>query len=216
MNYCQFINETIKRMCNSVKPLLPPEYQQVEYLQSSGTQYIEIGSLANHQYFDLDVEVTGYNQNVFFNQYGLNGILGCNAHNASTDVKVWVRNTNAISFSINNVALGSINDMLGNRYKVYFSPTLVTCNGVQINTDTTTAITSTVNCYVFAINNIGTYGQDYPELSKLKLYRLKTGLIDTYPCYRQSDNKPGMYDIVSDTFFTNAGTGEFTVGNDVL
>lgn len=33
-----------------------------------------------------------------------------------------------------------------------------------------------------------------------------------YPCYRKSDNKPGMYDIVSGQFFTNQGTGEFLTG----
>ena len=39
---------------------------------------------------------------------------------------------------------------------------------------------------------------------------------DFVPCYRKSDNEPGMYDLVSRTFFTNAGTGEFTVGPDVI
>lgn len=35
------------------------------------------------------------------------------------------------------------------------------------------------------------------------------------PCYRKSDDEPGMYDTVTNTFFTNQGTGEFTVGQDV-
>ena len=45
MNYCQFRNETIKRMANagSVTPILPPEYQRVEYLQSSSNTYIMTG-----------------------------------------------------------------------------------------------------------------------------------------------------------------------------
>lgn len=33
------------------------------------------------------------------------------------------------------------------------------------------------------------------------------------PCYRKSDNKPGMYDLVTDSFFTNRGTGEFDYGD---
>jgi len=32
------------------------------------------------------------------------------------------------------------------------------------------------------------------------------------PCYRISDNKPGMYDLVNGAFYTNAGTGEFILG----
>ena len=35
------------------------------------------------------------------------------------------------------------------------------------------------------------------------------------PCYRKSDNKPGMYDVVSKTFYTNTGTGEFLTGPNV-
>ena len=40
-------------------------------------------------------------------------------------------------------------------------------------------------------------------------------LRDMMPCYRKSDNVVGMFDLVSQTFFTNAGTGVFTVGEDV-
>lgn len=35
------------------------------------------------------------------------------------------------------------------------------------------------------------------------------------PCYRKADGVIGMYDLVSKTFFTNAGTGSFTKGADV-
>ena len=35
------------------------------------------------------------------------------------------------------------------------------------------------------------------------------------PCYRVSDNKPGLYDLVNDEFLTNSGTGEFTLGPEV-
>ena len=32
------------------------------------------------------------------------------------------------------------------------------------------------------------------------------------PCYRISDNKTGMYDIVNDKFMECKGTGQFTLG----
>lgn len=35
------------------------------------------------------------------------------------------------------------------------------------------------------------------------------------PCYRKSDNEIGLYDLVSQTFYTNQGTGTFTKGADV-
>ena len=37
------------------------------------------------------------------------------------------------------------------------------------------------------------------------------------PCYRKSDNKPGIYDIINNRFYVNsAPSGDFTVGPDVI
>lgn len=35
------------------------------------------------------------------------------------------------------------------------------------------------------------------------------------PCYRKSDNVIGMYDLITKTFYENAGTGTFIKGNDI-
>lgn len=35
------------------------------------------------------------------------------------------------------------------------------------------------------------------------------------PCYRKSDDEIGMYDLITGTFLTNAGTGSFVKGNNV-
>lgn len=52
----------------------------------------------------------------------------------------------------------------------------------------------------------------------LKIYSFKmwqNGVLvrDMKPCYRKSDNVPGMIDVVNKVFYQNAGTGSFTVGN---
>ena len=49
---------------------------------------------------------------------------------------------------------------------------------------------------------------------RIKSFRIKQGgavSANFVPCVRKSDNKPGMYDAISKTFYTNAGTGEFIV-----
>lgn len=53
------------------------------------------------------------------------------------------------------------------------------------------------------------------KVSSIKVLKDDNLLADYVPCYRKSDDKPGMYDLVSDTFYINEGTGEFTVGADV-
>jgi hypothetical protein len=45
-----------------------------------------------------------------------------------------------------------------------------------------------------------------------KIYESGELLHHFVPCYRKSDNKGGLYDLVTATFFTNAGTGEFLYG----
>lgn len=42
-----------------------------------------------------------------------------------------------------------------------------------------------------------------------------TAVFDMVPCYRKSDEEIGMYDLVSKTFYTNAGSGSFTKGENV-
>ena len=58
--------------------------------------------------------------------------------------------------------------------------------------------------------------------SKIRLYDFKVYDNDTLvrnfiPCIRKSDNKPGLYDLANNEFYTNQGTGDtdFTVGPDI-
>lgn len=44
-----------------------------------------------------------------------------------------------------------------------------------------------------------------------KIWKNGTLIQNLIPCVRKSDSKPGMYDTVTKTFYTNAGTGEFIV-----
>ena len=45
------------------------------------------------------------------------------------------------------------------------------------------------------------------------LYSKDECVRNLFPVIRNSDSKPGLYDTVTGTFFTNAGTGEFTYGS---
>lgn len=59
----------------------------------------------------------------------------------------------------------------------------------------------------------------YPALIKLyytKIYDVNDELVrDFVPCFRKSDWEPWMYDLVTDTFFTNAWTGRFLMWRDI-
>ena len=54
---------------------------------------------------------------------------------------------------------------------------------------------------------------DNSKIWYVKLWDDNNVLIHYFiPCCRRSDNKPGMYDLVNDVFYTNAGSGDFTWG----
>ena len=53
------------------------------------------------------------------------------------------------------------------------------------------------------------------RLSKAYYKRDGEYLMNLIPCYRLSDQEPGMYDTVTNNFFINSGTGTFLIGNDV-
>ena len=48
-------------------------------------------------------------------------------------------------------------------------------------------------------------------IGQFRVTNLGNSKLDLIPCIRKFDSKPGMYDTVSKTFYTNAGTGEFIV-----
>lgn len=84
-------------------------------------------------------------------------------------------------------------------------------------TATNTAFTMTSNLLLFAQNYNGSarWG-GARQIHYFKYYdKTDTLICDLVPCYRKSDGVIGMYDIVRNTFLTNAGSGAFTKGADV-
>ena len=77
------------------------------------------------------------------------------------------------------------------------------------------------NVFLFANNSGGTAASASYRVCNLyscKMYKdstLENMVRDFVPCYRKADSVVGLFDLVSNTFFTNAGTGTFTKGADV-
>lgn len=219
MNYCRFRNDVIKRMANAggATPLLPPEYQQVEYLESTGTQYINT-NIQNNVQFDYYVKLcfTGYttandNSNYIFGVWGYDNRRFVAINITSGQLSIGY----STGFSSGgNITLNTIHEISGN---LHSGSQTLHLDGVQKITMTNSGnITPVKNILFLAANSVNSI-VDY---SKAKVYRFTltyngTAILDFIPCYRKSDSKPGMYDLVTDTFFTNAGTGEFSVGNNV-
>ncbi|MBQ8615671.1 MAG: hypothetical protein IJ415_03805, partial [Clostridia bacterium] len=193
---------------------LPSAYTQVEYIQSSDSQYIDTGFVPDN------------NTNVEYDFEFLSGtagsyipILGQRTSSVTQAFALWV-NSSSYVFAVNydSTDTGGLTGtncsgrhLYSNLYNnFYIDGTLVT---------TITAETFT-GAHSMIVN--GAYGGSGVETRNLsgKIYSLKIWddgiLVRHYiPCYRNSDNTAGLYDLVNKTFETNDGTGAFIVGSTV-
>jgi hypothetical protein len=191
------------------KTTIPSTYQAVEYIESTGTQYINTGaqvfSGTNHK-IELDFSPTSF--------YDYNSLWGC-----TTDADTWegwIYSTGQLASRYNGNRYGDDNAITVNtRYKYIAQKegaTLSkTLNGTVIGTGTAVDKTTTGSLTLFLS------GSDY---GKYKIYGCRLwgngGIVrDLRPCYRKSDNAIGLYDTISGTFYTNSGTGTFTKGSNV-
>ena len=186
--------------------ILPAEYQQVEYIKSTGTQYIDTGFIPNS---NTTIEMKASNVPTS------TACLYC----ARTDYK---ENTFS-AFLINGSSLRV--DYYDTQYEKLMTVTsdtayiykqdknLIYINEELIKTLTETEFDTMYNMYLLASHRRGT---NLDNIGDVRLYYCKiwddgTLIRDMIPCYRKSDNEIGMYDTVNNKFYTNQGTGEFVI-----
>lgn len=220
MNYCRFRNETIKRMANSggATPILPDEYQQVKWLQSTGTQYINTGITlpSNYERLEIKLQCGSYSSNSrYFGSYSAANKASIIGYSNSGPLDRIYLGRTTVNVTTTQSGIDYTIDVTADNGTI----TGVWC-GANVNATYSGLVgtnqSASMKEYVFAQSEAPS-GISKGN-AKIYYYRLHTsnGLAcDFVPCYRKSDNKPGMYDLVTNTFFTNAGTGEFTVGSNV-
>lgn len=190
---------------------LPDEYQQVEYIESTGTQYIDTGINVNTTTSRYETKINPSSVS------GASGIFGTRNYTSSnlSSMNVFIIGgtfrldwlTGAGNYNVNNISSNT-------DYTISITRGLATINNVDYTSEQTTSVDSSYTFYIGNFNNAGSvYSNGFSgKIYYSKLYNNNILVFDGVPCYRKSDNEIGMYDLVSNTFFTNAGTGTFTTG----
>lgn len=197
---------------------LPTEYQEVEYIESSGTQYIDTGVIPT---VDTGVKVRGHLTSV---QDGDNIILGASDQTAFANGKPYSVDSypDRVYFAFGGFAGDStdtitITQTKNKQYEYtlnYMDSGKASVDTLQITLSTRTSMTSNA-LYLFCLNGNGTVGYyAHFALEYLQITQGDSVIHDYVPCYRKADNVAGLYDLVTGTFFTNAGSGTFAVGNN--
>lgn len=195
-----------------VKPTarLPEEYQEVEYIQSSGTQYIDTGFVpSNNTRVVMDFEFTAAPSSYA----ALCGVRI--APRQGNYVFVW-HTSGYFRSDYNNSESQTWAATAIGRWALDKNKETTTFNGTSLSY-TNSAFSSTYNLYLLARNSKGT--ADCKAAAKLyscQMYDNGTLVRDFVPCYRKADSTAGLYNLVSGAFYTNAGSGSFAVGADVF
>ena len=193
---------------------LPAEYRQIECLESSGTQYIATN------YIPAQSGVRAEWRYAFTSTFSGDKIMwGCKTL-TNQRARFYAELYNYYNWycAIGNPqfrsALIDVGKSIDTIYDASMDGAALTIDGHFISPTDTYASDNVPAMYIFAWNQ----GDDTAQYlhTALRLYKLsffENGVksADFVPCIRISDSKPGMYDTVSKTFYTNAGTGEFII-----
>lgn len=199
MNYLQ---KKKKAMLNYVSGgRLPSEYQEVEWVGADGNQYINtlITPKSTQEYYIKYQILWGGNQ-VYF------GSRTSGGYESS-------RNQVFLNPNVSTVGL-----RLGSMYSAVRSFDAVTVYEDTINhTDYPSNYddTGTRPFYLFALNVGSANAKARGRIFAFTITNNGVKELEFIPCYRKSDDVIGMYDTVTQTFYTNSGTGTFTKGQDV-
>lgn len=190
---------------------LPSGYTQLEYIESSGAQYIDTGVAASDTVgIQLDVEIATFvSGNVFAGSRGSGDTrfwFGANGNESAPTMHYGWNTTNTAAISLagrNQINFNYLNDRK------------VSVSGVTAGNITTVLGNNTRTIFVFCGNNNGTPAHYYP----IKVYGMKitngSNLIRSFVPAKNSSGTIGLYDTVNSKFYTNAGTGEFIAGPEV-
>ncbi len=208
---------------------IPTAYQEVEYIGVVGGQYIDTGVLASNYQDGITYTMKGNCAGipVSGSTCYMFGALSGGVRTGNVALGTSGDGVNANILLLCGSASGTIR-MATFYYNADFELVLTASSNVE---DTsmylngaactrqayvTTAAMPAANIWLFGCNGIATNRGYLGKCYSFTMTDTSGNAIRNYvPCYRKSDNVVGMYDTVSGTFFTNAGTGSFTAGPEV-
>ena len=186
--------------------VLPATYQQVEYIESTGTQFIDTGDKFTDGYkYEVKITPTGNTSGVMF---------GANSSNGSESMVFYT--TSYMYFAGSSKNYGA--PVVGQDYEFIFDAT-TSPKTLKMNGETILSGNNSLNnkeVYLFGgISNAGSVKIDCKNKQKIYYYRLyyKDELIkELIPCFKVETGEAGLYDVVNGAFYRNGGTDSFIAG----
>ena len=190
------------------------EYTELEYIEGTGTQSINLGLLSTAQ-SQIDIEFgftsTSSNANIFGGRYSSTSrtfALSLVSYNKSLRFDFDGQKTVSTS---STVSLDTTS-----RFRFVYDGSKATVTNVTTEKSTSTSITpsssfTTYPIYLFCVNQRGSFSSYLQGRIYRCTYTDGTTTVDLIPVL-DKDGVACMYDKVSEQYFYNAGTGSFIAG----
>ena len=197
--------------------LLPAGYTQIEYLESTGTQYINVSEELLAYEFEITLMETAKRSGGAM--FTGSSLWSDSDGTAAFLTGSWltVRRRRSGSASTNEAAI-TADDALNKKLTMKCYKTLAEIS--ESDTGTVLAVNNNevsslyvMPIYLFHGNSNGQYRTRYITGRIYHAKYLYNGNVayEFIPCIRDSDGEPGMYDIINGNFYSNNGTGTFII-----
>lgn len=208
---------------------VPSIYQKVEYIENSGKSYIMTSVYFPTAFrVELKSQLTGFGTSV---NYG--SIVSVRETSSSDNFGVrfcYKKDIQAICFYMGNESrIENMSDLYSDME--WYG----TCDGTNnllyriVNGEIEYGSTGKIVTKPYMATPIGIFNSSYTGanmsqfetyfMGKLYAFKIYDGNDDLYadfvPVYRKSDNVIGLFETVTQTFYTNDGTGNFSKGGDI-
>lgn len=194
---------------------LPKGFIRVEYIESNGTQYVDTGFMPNQNtQIVVDFESGGvpadYNGS-------LASLFGARNSASSNAFAVWIKDDNAYPQygNVNYSGNGSISENTVARLQYNLNKNVFTVASQTLECGSAT-ISTNYPAYILTLNSAGKAEtrRAVGKLYSCQIYDDGTLVRDYIPCLNES-GEAGLYDLVNDVFYGNAGTGSFIAGPEI-
>ena len=203
--------------CSGGASRLPQGYTEVEYIQNTGTSYIN-----TNYYPNQDTRILAEMQVVTFNSYGR--LLGAGNHNTANTISCdYVDSGNIFEISWGGYTGWTQYSVVSNydKHTYDWNKNYFYIDGTLLDSKTYNTFTCSYKLGIFNVlesgnvptSNAGRYF--YGKLYSFKIYDNGTLVRDFVPAMRDSDNKYGLYDIVNDVFYLSPNGNNFIGGEPV-
>lgn len=183
---------------------LPSGYTQVEYLQSSGTQYIDTGFKPNQDTgVTMDFEVTDTSVTSWL-------FCGRTAANNSA-YGVYAYTGGASFYFVYGTGRTDFSGTTAQRQICTVDKNKCTIQETTVTIDAQTFTSSATLCLLVRNTNGTLASFARAKIYSCRIYDNGTLIRDYVPCLNASGTA-GLYDTVNGVFYGNAGTGSFAVG----